>query len=319
MTMVPKNARDKVLQAALVRTEPVTLPPSVTVPPGQLGAGSLPGTVTGSNGTTLVNVGNFQAQTVIANQVDTRGLTIKDAAGNVVFSAGVPLSSNRVSGLGTLASLSELHLSDTNLIRGQINANTQIINLGKLAYADTITAENIIGGSFTGKTFVGGTFDGGTFTGGRFVANVVNFEKASASVYLDAWDLYSHGTSWLTNVRVEKSIDAAGANLDVHNTITRGSATIFNMAVTGAVTSNLLVRGNISAPNIFLENDVRAPYIYASGFVQAGTVDVNVLNVNGRLGGAIGDRVCLAETTRWCEITIDGVTHTTKIKLGALG
>jgi hypothetical protein len=69
-----------------------------------------------------------------AAQIDTRGLTIKDANGNVILSAGTPLAASRVSGLGTLAT------------QNSVNWNTQLVNIpafGNFAYLSSITSANI--------------------------------------------------------------------------------------------------------------------------------------------------------------------------------
>lgn len=91
------------------------------------------------------------------------------------------LSSSNVSGLGALALLNTVNLSTQTT--GALNGQTQVTNLGTLAYANaiaanqigagtlaagviyagTINADNINGGSFSGKTFTGGTFTGGVF------------------------------------------------------------------------------------------------------------------------------------------------------------
>ena len=91
------------------------------------------------------------------------------------------LASGNVSGLGALALLNKVDLNTQTT--GALNGQTQVTNLGSLAYANaiaanqigagtlaagviyagTINAENINAGSFSGKDFTGGTFTGSTF------------------------------------------------------------------------------------------------------------------------------------------------------------
>lgn len=91
------------------------------------------------------------------------------------------LSNSNVSGLGALALLNTVNLSTQTT--GALNGQTQVTNLGSLAYANsiaanqigagtlaagviyagTINAENINAGSFSGKDFTGGTFTGSVF------------------------------------------------------------------------------------------------------------------------------------------------------------
>lgn len=48
-----------------------------------------------------------------ADKIDTRGLTIKDGAGNILFGAGTPLSSSYIYGLGALATKNAVHIGST--------------------------------------------------------------------------------------------------------------------------------------------------------------------------------------------------------------
>lgn len=79
-----------------------------------------------------------------ATKVDTRGLTIKDAAGNVIFSSGVPLDRTRVSGLGAFASLNAITAG---------NVGTYIAGgaIGNAYIGDFIQSWNYVPGS-TGWT-----------------------------------------------------------------------------------------------------------------------------------------------------------------------
>ena len=92
------------------------------------------------------------------------------------------LSSGNVTGLGALALLNTVNLSTQTT--GALNGQTQVTNLGSLAYANaiaanqigagtlaagviyagTINADKINAGSFSGKEFTGGTFTGGMFS-----------------------------------------------------------------------------------------------------------------------------------------------------------
>lgn len=64
-----------------------------------------------------------------AQKIDTRGLSIKDAAGNIILSAGVSLDKNRVAGLGNFASLNAITAGNvsTYIASGAIG-NLQIGN-----------------------------------------------------------------------------------------------------------------------------------------------------------------------------------------------
>jgi hypothetical protein len=100
-----------------------------------------------------------------ASQIDTRGLTIKDAGGTVIFGAGTPLSTANISGLGTLATQNSVTTGQvtglgTLATQNSVNWNSQITNIpafGNFAYLSSITAANIstyIAGAAIGEAYI---------------------------------------------------------------------------------------------------------------------------------------------------------------------
>ena len=53
----------------------------------------------------------IEASSIDANMIDSRGLSIKDANGNIILAAGSPLAVGNVSGLGGLATLNDISMS----------------------------------------------------------------------------------------------------------------------------------------------------------------------------------------------------------------
>ena len=88
------------------------------------------------NGSMLVN------GSVAAQKIDTRGLTIKDDAGNVIFGAGQNLDASRILGLGSLAMQSSASVSQVTglgTLATRDNVETwQVNGLGGLAVHDTV-------------------------------------------------------------------------------------------------------------------------------------------------------------------------------------
>ena len=117
-----------------------------------------------------------------AAQIDSRGLSIRDLAGNIILAAGTPLSTANISGLGALASqntvttgqvtglgaLATQNTVTTGQVTGlgalatqnAVNWNTQITNIpafGNFAYLSTITSANIstyIAGAAIGTAYI---------------------------------------------------------------------------------------------------------------------------------------------------------------------
>ena len=163
------------------------------------------GTVTWSifagNGTLQ---GTGDSRTIAGNTITSASVTVKAAIGGKESFATInklgaistqntvdlttqvtgQLANSNVSGLGALALLNTVNLSTQTT--GALNGQTQVTNLGTLAYANSIAAnqigagtlaagviyagninaENITSGSFSGKNFSGGVFTGSVFRTG---------------------------------------------------------------------------------------------------------------------------------------------------------
>ena len=90
--------------------------------------------------TGYLDAGRIEAGSITAQMIDSRGLSIKDANGNVILAAGTPLAVENISGLGDLARFSAITVSN-------------ISDVGALASLDEVTAENLASG-------LAGTIDG---------------------------------------------------------------------------------------------------------------------------------------------------------------
>lgn len=173
------------------------------------------------------------------------------------------LASGNVNGLGALALLNTVDLNTQTT--GALNGQTQVTNLGSLAYANaiaanqigagtlaagviyagTINAEKINAGSFSGKNFSGGVFTGSVFRTG---ASGERLELGNS--------VAGYSTSNLT------FYDSGGG----YNTVisTRGSLfrppTGFVLGVTGSVR----VYNNSSYNGLELEQSGRSPLVFLS-------------------------------------------------------
>ena len=81
----------------------------------------------------FLDADRIEAGTVTATMIDSRGLSIKDANGDVILSAGIPLNISNIAGLGTLAAFSEISLSDISAV-------------GALASLDAVREEDLVSG-----------------------------------------------------------------------------------------------------------------------------------------------------------------------------
>jgi hypothetical protein len=90
--------------------------------------------------TGFLDANRIEAGSITAQMIDSRGLSIKDAQGNIILAAGTPLSVSNIQGLGALAQFSSLSIGD-------------IVGAGSLASADSVTEADLDSG-------LAGTIDG---------------------------------------------------------------------------------------------------------------------------------------------------------------
>ena len=146
----------------IVKTSPETID-GVTIPAG-------------------VYIDNAFIDRIDANQINTRGLTIRDSTGKVLFGAGTALDKSNITGLGSLATQNSVSTSQVSGLgslatqdsvsasqvsglgslatQNSVNWNTQLVNVpafGNFAYLSSITSANIgtyIAGAAIGTAYI---------------------------------------------------------------------------------------------------------------------------------------------------------------------
>lgn len=133
-----------------------------------------------------------------AAQIDSRGLSIKDASGNIILAAGSPLSTSNVSGLGTLATQNTVSTGQvtglgTLATQNAVDWNSQLVNIpgfGNFAYLNTITSANIstyIASAAIGTAYISDLnatkLTSGSITVGTTISG--NYSPGSTGWYID--------------------------------------------------------------------------------------------------------------------------------------
>lgn len=184
------NARDVLLQAASPRVVPMSLPPNVTVPNGQvLGLGEL-ALLDAISTSKVSGLGALATQNVIDLATQVTG----------------QLASGKVSGLGALALLNQINLATqatgslpySNVsglgalaTQNSVNGSTQVTNLGSLAYANSIAADQIGAGSLAAGVIYAGSVSASQITTGTMTSGSIN-----TSGYIRAYGNYATGVSY---------------------------------------------------------------------------------------------------------------------------
>lgn len=202
------------------------------------------------------------ANTVTADRIDSRGLSIKDASGNIILAAGTALTTSYISGLGTLAT------------KSSVSATTDVTGLGSFATLSQITAANVstyIGSAAIGAAYIGDLtatkITSGTFTGLTF-QTAISGARVNISAANNRFSIFSAsaevvtmgGGNDLTNKFFTKFSGGSYPNvyfqdsgtLDtvwVHNTYNSGSSNYNSSALYGSSTSNSGVRGTTTYGN----------------------------------------------------------------------
>jgi len=203
------NDRDLILQAATIRVEAVALPPNVIVKPGQLGPGMLPAGVLTPTG---VPFGQLAGQ----NSVNL---------GSQVVGA---LNAGNVSGLGALAMLST------------VNAQTQVNNLGQLAFANQIAANQIGVGTLAAGVIYAGTIEVEKLVGTTILGKNV---AGGSSVYVGG---SSQGNSQVGMYLSGSSVGVLYVN-GLFSAQTSGGVGILSTTASGQVNINGNLTGSIGS------------------------------------------------------------------------
>lgn len=148
------------------------------------------------NGSMLVN-GTIAGQKLIANtitadKIDSRGLTIKDANGNIILGAGNNLDFSRINGLGSLARQSTVA---TSQLTGNL-ASSRITGLGALATQNAIEIPESPNNSQVYYTYNGVTYKVGATA---FVTELNKIKSTNIGTYMESAAI---GSAYIGNAAV---------------------------------------------------------------------------------------------------------------------
>jgi hypothetical protein len=155
------------------------------------------------------------ANSIVANKIDTRGLSIKDANGNIILAAGTALSTANISGLGTLATQNSVSTSN-------------ITGLGTLATQNSVSYASVTGtkpptnADNTGSNIAAGISGQGNF------ATLNQITSSNVSTYIANLAV---GTAQINNLAVSS---AKIADLAVNTLQIAGNAVTIPVGVTAA-------------------------------------------------------------------------------------
>lgn len=218
------------------------------------------------------------------------------------------LASGSVSGLGALALLNKVDLNTQTT--GALDGTTQVTNLGTLAYANaiaadqvgagtlaagviyagTINADKINAGSFTGKEFTGGIFTGGTF---RTKADNI-FPRVEISEALNSLGVFnSYGEK-----SIELSTVAAGSiRLKAYSL---GEALVITPGSTNSSSANGI---SITVPSYGIQSD--SPFCPL--FLQPKSSFPSQQPSSGGIFMHTTHGLCVSDGTKWLKATLTPV------------
>lgn len=206
-----------------------------------------------------LNGSKIVANSITADKIDTRNLTIKDSAGNIIFSAGTNLDSSRVNaspgwqnsnitvdsngnlngigtGSGTTVSNSSISVDSTGKITGIGTGNSTVVANNKI----TISSNGALSGAGGGQATLSGMGAGNFATVNTITASNVSTLIASAAI----------GRAYIGALNVANAdiIDATIDTLKLKN----GSVTDIK-TVTAQAQQPTINFGGLSAGNQFRE------------------------------------------------------------------
>lgn len=194
-----------------------------------------------------------------ASQIDTRGLSIRDLAGNVIFAAGTPLSTANISGLGTLATANTVSVDNVTGLGTLAVANnvsvSAVSGLGALATKDTVAASSVTG---LGTLATASSVDWST--------QITNVPAFGNFAFLDT----------ITSANISTYISGAAI----------GTAYISDAAITNAKIGTAAV-SNAKIGNFIASSDFNGTIDGNGNITDNGTVGWAVAKGNGASGKAV--------------------------------
>lgn len=233
-----KDMTGKVIFGAGTPVDLSVLPDDVknaNVTPALIGAIGLGNKLTASNISTYINAAAIDQAyigTISASKIDTRGLTIKDANGNIIFGSGtsVPLNlipSGALNSNVTPAGIGAVSTNLTNAPAGILNSNVTPAGIGAVGTNNKITAANI-------STYMANAAIGGTI----IANNSINTNHVQANSI--------SGDQLQVNAVSAKNIAANSITVDklAAGALTVGNGTITNAKIANAAIDTLKIQGN---------------------------------------------------------------------------
>jgi len=259
------------------------------------------------NGVAEFGAASIRGQ-LTASQIDTRGLSIKDADGNVIFSAGTALSTANITGLGSLATANTVAATSVTGLGSLATANTvaatSVTGLGTLATANTVAATSVTGlGSLATASSVDWSSQISNIPSFGNFAYLSSITSANISTYIagvaigeayiaeGAITNAKIGTAAVSNAKIGNFI----ASADFNGTIDSSSNITDNGTVGWAIAKGNGVAGKAVFQNIVARGDIEVP---AASINSAKIAELSV----GRLqitGGAITFTSIVELTANW--------------------
>lgn len=265
------NTRDVILQAASPRVLTVTLPSNVTLPSAQVTG---LGTLATKSSVSISEVSGLGALAV-KNKVD------------VALDLTAPLTASDVSGLGALAVLNQLNLGTQTT--GQLDATTKVTNLGSLAFANSVAANQIGAGTLAAGVIYSGSILASQITTGTLTAATVDTSNYIRAYGSRPTPVTVTGNSVYPTVYGESSASAGVGVVGVSTSpsgVTRGvlGYSTYGTGVVGwaASTGDYGVLGqcqSASGVGVYASNGAGGTALYVNGPMQITSTDM-VTNLN---------------------------------------
>ncbi|RXZ42717.1 hypothetical protein EBB06_12560 [Crenobacter cavernae] len=195
------------------------------------------------------------ADAVTANHIDSRGLTIKDSSGNVIFGAGQNLDVGRITGLGSLATANGV-------------STAQVSGLGALATKSQVAASDMAVGSLSAISANLGTVTAGKAQNASGT-NVVDFNAA--------------GTASFIKVGAAIDIKADGSGVFARTIV---SAPDVKASGTASVNSGWL--GGSGAWTVYIDTGVDLPVGWSTASSDMYQASATIAGGQSQSGGANG-------------------------------
>ena len=266
---------------------------------------------------TVVDAGVTYTNTQTVTKLPVLGTLASQNSVNLSTQITGYLSSGNITGLGALSALNYINLA-SGYVTGTIDANTQVTNLGSLAFANSLAANQIGAGTLAAGVIYSGTINAAQVNAGTFTGQTYKTSGSGTYVGLNEGGnnmmKYYIGGSSVCEIGGSSGVIWATSGSSFSSTIS-GTATGPLNGVTGSASSGNGVMGTSSSGTGVRAIGPTALYVDGLITMPSRTPGVNNTMLNSIIASTNNTYQCGYTGNAWQNVYTYGVINPSDIRI----